>query len=266
MNLEGNQILNGFAPVDLVTHRISKLKKIFWNTIRQSNGLEFGSSARLKEQSYTLWVSAFDAGSFDVTLKLGVSGQMSLSNMGGFDTIFDQVMTRFDLLSLGEYDQLQQHIGNDEYYYNFVALAKEIAPDGDDVETVKFGALIDGQQRRVNFYRQQQHFNDVPLPDLLESKNELHITDDYKVVRGILQYADSMAEHNVVKLRDADTGVTWNIIVPDALMKDLVQPKFGEEVRIAGRRLAKKRTLKLTLYLRDIEKVHSPPEKLALAN
>ena len=55
MKLDGNEILNGLAPVDLVTHRITKLKKIFWNTIRQWNGLEFGSSARLKE--LTLWVS-----------------------------------------------------------------------------------------------------------------------------------------------------------------------------------------------------------------
>ena len=46
MKLDGNEILNGLAPVDLVTHRISKLNKIFWNTIRQWNGMEFGSSAR----------------------------------------------------------------------------------------------------------------------------------------------------------------------------------------------------------------------------
>ena len=84
MKLDGNEILDGLAPVDLVTHRISKLKKIFWNTIRQWNGLEIGTSARLKEQSYTLWVSAFEPGSLDVVLKLGISGQMIFSNMGGF--------------------------------------------------------------------------------------------------------------------------------------------------------------------------------------
>ena len=37
MNLDGNQIIEGLAPVDLIT-RITKLKKIFWNTIRQENG------------------------------------------------------------------------------------------------------------------------------------------------------------------------------------------------------------------------------------
>ena len=105
MKLDGNEILNGLAPVDLVTHRISKLKKIFWNTIRQWNGLEFGSSAWVKEQSYTLWVSAFEPGSLDVVLKLGISGQMTFSNMGGFDTIFGRVMTNFSLLNDGQFGQ-----------------------------------------------------------------------------------------------------------------------------------------------------------------
>ena len=261
MNLDGNQIIEGRAPVDLITQRITKLKKIFWNTIRIVNGLEFGSKARLKEQQYTLWVSALAPGSIQVVLKLGVSGQMSLSKMGGFDTIFDQVMTRFDLLSLGEYDQLQKHIGNDEYYCNFVALAKEIAPDGDDVETVKFDALIDGKQRRVNFYRQQQHFDEIPLPNLLESRNGLRITDETITVRGILRYADSRDEHKVVKLRDAESGKTWKIIVPDAYMKDVVQPNFDENVEIVGKRVVrKKRKLPSTLYYTDIQKAPTPAQ------
>ena len=259
MNLDGNQIIEGLAPVDLITHRITKLKKIFWNTIRQENGLDFGSNARLKDQRYTLWVSALEPSSIDVVLKLGVSGQMSLSNMGGFDTIFNRVMTRFHLLSQGEYDELQEHIADKEYYCNFVALAKEIAPDGDDVVTVNFGALIEGQQRQVNFYRQQQDFYDVPLPDLLRSENGVHTTDEIITVRGILQYANSTTEHKVVKLRDTDSGVTWKIIVPDAVMKDVVQPNFDEDVKIVGKRMANKRTLKSTIYFVDIEKATSVP-------
>ncbi len=259
MNLDGNQIFEGLAPVDLITQRITKLKKIFWNTIRHENGLAFGSQSRLKDQSYTLWVSALEPSSIAVVLKLGVSGQMSLSTMGGFDTIFDRVMTNFHLLNRGDYALLQDHIADEEYYCNFVALAKEIAPDGDNVITVNFGALVNGQQRQVNFYRQQQEFGDVPLPDLLGSDNGLYATDEVVSVRGILQYADSMAEHKTVKLRNTESGVTWSIIVPDALMKDVVQPHFDEDVKIVGKRLARKRTLPTTLYLTDIQKVPSAP-------
>ena len=219
--------------------------------------MDFGSNARLKDQRYTLWVSALEPSSIDVVLKLGVSGQMSLSNMGGFDTIFNRVMTRFHLLSQGEYDELQEHIADKEYYCNFVALAKEIAPDGDDVVTVNFGALIEGQQRQVNFYRQQQDFYDVPLPDLLRSKWGAYYRRDHYGT-GILQYANSTTEHKVVKLRDTDSGVTWKIIVPDAVMKDVVQPNFDEDVKIVGKRMANKRTLKSTIYFVDIEKATSP--------
>ena len=142
MNLDGNQIIEGLAPVDLITQRITKLKNIFWNTIRNEKGLPFGSKSLMKDQTYTLWVSALEPGSIDVILKLGVSGQMSLSNMGGFDSIFNKVMTNFHLLNKGEYDQLLEHITNEDYYSNFVALAKEIAPDGDNVVTVNFGAWL----------------------------------------------------------------------------------------------------------------------------
>ena len=254
MYLDGNQIIEGLAPVDLITQRITKLKKIFWNTIRNENGLAFGSQSRLKDQTYTLWVSALEPSSIDVVLKLGVSGQMSLSNMGGFDTIFDRVMTNFQLLNHGDYERLQDHIADKEYYCNFVALAKEIAPDGDDVVNVNFGALVDGRQRQVNFNRQQQEFGDVPMPDLLGSDNGLHTTDEVVSVRGILQYADSMAEYKTVKLRDIKSGDTWRIIVPDALMKDVVQPNFDEDVEIVGKRMAKKRPLRSTLYLTHIQR------------
>ncbi|MCY3936353.1 MAG: hypothetical protein OXG09_10265 [Chloroflexi bacterium] len=258
MNLDGNEIIEGLAPVDLITHRITKLKKIFWNTIRQTNGMTFGSNTRLRDQEYTLWVSAMEPGSIDVILKLGISGQMSLSNMGGFDSIFKRVLTNFDLLNQGEYDQLQDHISDNDYYCNFVALAKEIAPDGDNVVTVNLSALVEGQQRQVNFLRQQQKFNDIPLPDLLGSGNELLTIDETITVRGILQYADSMAADKEVKLRDADSDVTWKIIVPEALMKDVVQPHFDEEVEIVGKRMKRTRTLRSTLYLADIQRATYP--------
>ena len=257
MNLDGNEIIEGLAPVDLITHRITKLKRIFWNTIRQVNGLDFGSTAQLKNQKYTLWVSALEPSSIDVILRLGVSGQMSLSKIGGFDNIFNKVMTNFQFLNNGDFDQLQDNIADIEYYRNFVALAKEIAPDGDEVVTANLGALVDGQQRMVQFYRSQQEFKDVPLPDLFQSANGIYATDDIVSIRGELQYADGMAEHKQVKLIDSDSGETWKIFVPNALMKDVVQPNFGEEVEIVGKRVARKRLLRSTLYLTDIQKVPS---------
>ena len=259
MNLDGNQIIEGLAPVDLITHRITKLKKIFWNTIRQTNGMAFGSSAQLKNQKYTLWFSAWEPSSVDVVLRLGVSGQMSLSNMGGFDSIFHRVMTNFELLNHGNYGPLQNQIGDNEYYCNFVALAKEIAPDGDDVVTVNLGAVVEGQQREVDFRRQQQQFGEVPLPTLLKSDNGVHARDETKTVRGKLQYADSMDEYKVVKLRDIESGQTWKIVVPDAYMKDVVQPHYDEDVEISGKRMARKNILPSTLYFTDIRKTPSTP-------
>ena len=255
MNLDGNQIIEGLAPVDLITHRITKLKKIFWNTIRQTNGMAFGSTAQLKNQKYTLWVSAWEPSSIDVVLKLGVSGQMSLSNMGGFESIFHRVMANFELLNHGDYGPLQNQIGDNEYYCNFVALAKEIAPDGDDVVTVNLGAVVEGRQREVTFRRQQQQFGEVPLPSLLNSDNGIHAIDETITVRGKLQFADSMDEHKVVKLRDIDSGVTWKIIVPDAYMKDVVQPNYLEDVAIVGKRVARKNLLPSTLYYADIQRI-----------
>ena len=257
MKLDGNEILNGLAPVDLVTQRISKLKKIFWNTIRQSKGLEFGSSSQQKDQSYTLWVSAFEPGSLYVILKLGISGQMTLSNMGGFDTIFGRVMTNFSLLNDGQFESLQDHIADDQYYCNFVGLAKEIAPDGDNVVNVDLGAIVEGQRRQVTLVRQQQELTNVPLPDLIQPTNGLHSIDETKTLRGKLQFADGRTEDKHVKLHDSVSGKTWTVFVAEALMKDVVQPHYGEQVEITGKRMARKKTLPTSLYLTSIRKLQT---------
>lgn len=259
MKLDGNDILDGLAPVDLVTHRISKLKKIFWNTIRHSSGIEFGSSARQKAQNYTLWVSAFEPGSLDVVLKLGISGQTIFSNMGGYDTIFGRVMTRFRLLNDGRFGQLHENFADDEYYCNFVALAKEIAPDGDDVVNVNLGAIVEGQRRQVNLVRQQDAYDEVPLPDLIKPSNGLSAIDDVLTIQGELQFADGRTENKQVKLQDIDSGKKWTIFVAEALMKDVVQPHFGEQVEIVGKRMIRKKTLPNTLYLTGIRKLQSIP-------
>ena len=213
--------------------------------------------ARLKEQTYTLWVSAFEPGSLDIVLKLGISGQMTFSNMGGFDTIFGRVMTNFGLLNDGQFGRLQEHIADDEYYCNFVALAKEIAPDGDDVVNVNLGAMVKGQRRQVNLVRQQEEYAEVPLPDLLQPSNGLSAIEDVLTIRGELQFADGRTEEKQVKLQDIDSGKTWTIFVAEALMKDVVQPHFGEQVEIVGKRMARKKTLPTTLYLTGIRKLHS---------
>jgi len=87
----------------------------------------------------------------------------------------------------------------------------------------------------------------------------MHATDETKTIRGQLQYADSMDEHKIVKLRDVESNTTWKIVVPDAYMKDVVQPHYDEYVEISGKRMARKNTLPSTLYFTDIRKAPSTP-------
>ena len=68
-------------------------------------------------------------------------------------------------------------------------------------------------------------------------------------------FADGMTEDKQVKLLDIASRKLWTVFVPDALMKDVVQPYFGEQVEISGKRAARQNTLPSTLFLIDIQKI-----------
>ena len=84
---------------------------------------------------------------------------------------------------------------------------------------------------------------------MLQPNNGLFAIDDVLTIRGELQFADGRTEHKQVELQDIDSG--WKIFVAEALMKDVVQPHFGEQVEIVGKRA--KENAPNTLYLPALE-------------
>ena len=90
------------------------------------------------------------AASFAVSFRVGHSTQLRLDGIRslGEETI-DDLFECLELFNKGDQDQLKQRIPQEEYFNNFVALARNIGPDGEDVYMVGFTATRRGVQRTV---------------------------------------------------------------------------------------------------------------------
>jgi len=148
----------------------------------------------------------------------------------------DDVLECLDLFNKGNEEQLKRRIPQEDYYINFVGLARNIAPDGNDVKLVGFPAVRDGVVRTVSLTNQ--------------GASEIHLMPTFGVaalqtregdegtssIQGILKEADSRDSkrgkiHNI----DQD-GASHTVIVPPSMMADIVKPLWDSEVIITGDR------------------------------
>ncbi|MDQ1317618.1 MAG: hypothetical protein QG588_1271, partial [Candidatus Poribacteria bacterium] len=127
-----------------------------------------------------------------------------------------------------------ERFDDDNYYENFIGLAKQISPDGNNIKLVGFTSLRDGKERPVALRKSHQQLRESKelsgKDNVDEKKTEVSYT-------GILMHANTplkRGKFGTVKLTDVDTGVIHKIKVPISLMKDIVQPFYEECVVIHG--------------------------------
>ncbi len=121
---------------------------------------------------------------------------------------------------------MKEKIKDQIYYENFVGLAKQIEPDGEDVKIVGFNFVKNGQERPVALRKKKIKTSRI--------KNNTPSEGNIITLIGTLMHANSPrdAEFGSVKLWINDSGKPQNIKVPISLMKDVVQPYFEETVII----------------------------------
>lgn len=240
MTLAGNATSHGSALVDHLLLRVDRLTTVFYRTVERLLKLPYRTSGGVNKEiknHYGLYVNAFLPGSFAISFQLGhPSGQLVLSPEFEFkkpvepEVVIDEVLRCFAILESIEPTALRERFDNDVYYDNFVGLAKQIAPDGEDIKLVGFTTIREGQEHPVALRKSRQQLRETP------SLTRNHESDDRairKSYRGILRYANSppRRKYGLVKLVDETEG-TYSIKVPIALMKDVVQPFYEERVSI----------------------------------
>jgi hypothetical protein len=260
MTIWGSAIAHGLAPVDHLMFRVEIVTTLFYRTLERLLGKPYrvygGVSKEIKD-NYTLYINAFVPSSFAVSFQFGrPHWQLSLlpddeiTKVITPESVIDEVMECLEILEGPQPEKLKEKISDETYYENFVGLAKQIAPDGDNIQLVGFTSLRNGKETPVKLRKSREALREA-IPQITEQILDKTVQGQ-NVFKGVLRYADSpsSSKYGTVKLCEIETGVDHKIKVPIALMKDIVQPYYGELVNVVVRR--KKEKKKDELYLEEI--------------
>ena len=240
VSLSGSRAAGGFVFAEEYTQRIGDCKKLLLRIAERLNGITFRSPRQRPRKEivdfYPLLLSESRAGSYAVTMR--IAGLQHQLPMRGFPqklvephmvvTEFMDLMAHFEKADRGQIDRA---IKDDAYADNFVALAKNIAPDGAKVKQVGLTSNVKGVVRKVP----------VTLPrsaarERLIGRQTNHGdgSDAAVAVKGLLHFADSMRRSDSEIRLLLEDGDFQRIGVDPSLMDDIVRPLWGLPVMVNG--------------------------------
>jgi hypothetical protein len=251
LSIAGKAIGYGFALSDEILERVEALQKIVYRTVERLNNIEFKETPDKKvRKQYGLFLSASRPASFAVTIHLGrPSKQIALPGINDSKEIFDEIFDNMKLINDANEEAVKRTFADEAYYRNFLGLAKNIAPDGEDVSLVGLTSVRFGKEKRVELTRPSSKisFSESQLLRKAEESSSKKVE-----ITGSLLWADATAEETgKIKLIDEE-GIQHSIIVPTGMMADIVKPLWEDSVTVTG--VERRRGRGVVIYLEDIVK------------
>lgn len=243
MSLTGNAIGLGLASSDEFVGRVQDLERLILRTAERRLRMPYREAGIAKaslRDTFDLYISVPRAASFAVTLRLGrPKDQLQFSSVTGQTGVINEVMDLLELAQAKQFDEIQTRIPEDPYRRNFMALARNMAPDGEAVTLVGLTSVASGQSRRLALTVQQKEIKMPQAPPVL-SRRPVE-------VRGYLHFADATGSGaGKIKLEAADR--IYDVTVPEGMMADIVRPLWDYEVVVRGVEEGK------TVLLEEIER------------
>ena len=219
-------------------------------TAERKAGREFrgsGAAPKVISDSVELYLSTPRSGSFAVTFRVGrQQEQIEDPELSGTTALIDEMLECLELYEEGHEAALRERIGDELYYNNFTAIAKQLGPDGEDVNFVGFTAERYGRRTTLRLERipaERRKARLLPVPPS-------HV----ETVTGRLLFADELHGQNTIRLLD-EHGHEHKISVPPGMMSDIVKPLWEDLVTVTGIRRYK------TIHLIDIQRTGTADEK-----
>ena len=248
MSLYGNCTRFGGTAADHLMMRVDRISSLFYRTVerllKQPYRTRGGVSKEVKEY-YGLYINAFLPRSFAVSFQVG-QPDPQLKLFPGLEKkkpiesseIVDEILNCFELFEGDKQEELKEKFEDEIYYDNFMGLAKQIAPDGEDIKLVGFNSIREGQERPVALRKKHRKIQ-KPREEAALSDST---TPNKVTLTGTLMHANTPLEGKFgsVKLWSPEDQTTHIISVPISLMKDVVQPFYEEDVVIQGHKQKKK--------------------------
>ena len=255
MSIAGKAIGAGIAPIAQFLPRILDAEKLMYRTAERLSHLPFRSSGRIPGailNSMEMFSTVPRPGSFAVSLRVGQTAQMKFPGTTSLsEETIDDLLECLDLFSKGAEKELRKKIPQEDYYTNFVGLARNLGPDGEEVNIVGLSAMRQGILRTVSLTPRSitaEHAIAFGIAALTPASSE----QPPSMIQGVLREADSRdSKRGKIHVVDAE-GASHTVVVPPGMMSDIVKPLWESEVVIVGERKGK------SIFLKDIRAAKRP--------
>ena len=223
LSLQGNNVGFGTILYDEFLKRIKGTRALIDRTIQRILGADYQRSGRIAK-IYRPFIPALAAprpGSFAITIKLAVAKGKQIPMFITAAQVIDEIMAGVEFINNADEKRLHERIRQEVYYRNFIALTRDIAPDGEKISFVGFTSL----RNSVGITRLRNQIKLLPE----EKKGDVERTPI--TVEGLLDYATARRQEAIGLT--TEEGKEYTIIVQEGL-DDLVHAYFKQWVVVTG--------------------------------
>jgi len=184
------------------------------------------------------YLSSLQAASMAFKIKFGNPSEPTIPGLGRYETIIDDITENITLINDKKIDVLKGKINDNAYFDNFLALTKELAPDGNIVNLFGITSIKHGQERKTILTERKEKISEVIRISQSESdttNNNLIEKSSNQTIAGILKVAN--ANTNIVEIMV--DGLEIKLKVPDGL-SDIVRKYWDEKVVVEYHKKNKK--------------------------
>lgn len=246
LSIVGNEVGFGLASFPEFSRRIDAIHKITQRTIEREFKQPFREAGPPKgdaRKNIQFYVSIPRAASFAVTIKLGVLKNPDQSTLPGIEwedyepmypKVINEIFENIEIVNSGKIELLDKKIKDEAYRTNFIALAKELAPDGKNVKLVGLTRMRGKQEDKLMYTATRKEISPQKSNDNLKQLSLIQESVDNRFVTksGTLMVAN--AKKGFIKLIEDETAKEWTIKVPKGMMADVVKPHWEQRVQIEG--------------------------------
>lgn len=240
MSLSGAGVSFGMIPAAQYLERARVIGNLLRRTSERIFHLPFQRHRGRSPDFFPVYLSVPRASSFAVTFRLGGT-QGIINGLHSAETVLERFMDDIELLNSDEIGLLRQQMGDVDYFQNFLASLRHIAPDGKSIQQLGFTVRSGSSFRKVALRKSRSAMALGPA-----------LSRDDEIVEGVLVAADR--GRNAVRIGEI------RIRVPDGLIDDIVRPLWGQRVRatVQRRRGSNGRTL-VDIQGEDLIEDEQPP-------
>ncbi|HML40386.1 MAG TPA: hypothetical protein PKD23_06870 [Bellilinea sp.] len=229
--IAGNSTYAGVAKSDEVLDRVVDIKTLFYRTMERQNKKPYrNGGVSPYAEKYPVYLSSVRPSSFAITLRIGSPDQDQLPYVDEHDPTAEVIREFLDCIELvnhNEEKELRERIPDDAYYNNFLSLAQNMAPDGENVSIVGFTSSYEGKERRVELSNKRDSISGIARAINSNSSTE---KKRHELI-GRLLFAEGTDANSSGKIRLNTAEGKLTIKVPEG-MDDIVMRLWNHQVKV----------------------------------